>query len=93
MSESSRAQAGPDRQASQDHLADGDLGLRIAAPAPLPAPLKEPDLALLPRIASQLALLNLMGGSSSQARRARPVRGGSLVRPTMTGSHSIRCYR
>jgi len=78
---------------SEDHLADTDLGLRIVAPAAL----KEPDLALLPRIASQLALLNLMGnlmgGRSSQARRARPGRAGSLVRPTTTGSYSIRCYR
>lgn len=89
MSESSRAQARPDRQVSGDHLAGTDPGPRAAAPAPL----KEPDLALLPRIASQLALLNLMRGGSSQARRARPARGGSLVRPTMTGSHSIRCYR
>lgn len=88
MSESSRAQAPTCRQVSADHPAGTDLVPRIVAPAPL----REPDLALLPRIASQLALLNLMGGSSSQARRARPVRTRGLARPA-TGSHSIRCYR
>ncbi len=87
MSESSRAQALTCRQVSGDHPAGTDL-MRIVASETL----REPDLALLPRIASQLALLNLMSGSSPQARRARPVRSGSLVR-LATGSHSIRCYR
>lgn len=74
MSESSRAQAGADRQVSGEHPANTDLGPRITAPAPL----REPDLALLPRIASQIALLNLMRGSSSQARRTRP---GARLQP------------
>lgn len=88
MSESSRVQDLTWRHVSGHRPADVDLAPRIVASVPP----REPDLALLPRIASQLALLNLMSGRSPKTRRAQTTRSRSLVRPT-TGPHSLRRYR
>lgn len=90
MIESSRAQALPGSRMFEDQPIGTERRPRVVEKTMS----SEAGLALLPKIASQLALLNLMGGTVSHPRRAVPSRRtGFNGRTSGPRSRSVRCDR
>ncbi len=90
MIESSRAPTLPGNRMFEDQPIGAERRPRIVEKTMS----SEPGLALLPKIASLLALLNLMGGTISHPRRAAPSRrAGFNGRIAGPGSRSVRCDR
>lgn len=90
MSKSSQAQALPGSRAFEDQPIGTECRPCVADQA-VPG---DSGLALLSKIASQLALLNLMGGTTSHARRAPPSQRIRFNRAiAMPGSRPVRRFR